>query len=401
LKGVVSVRPGEVNANPLPPPVLIESAFVDGVEQHPEVVARGNGGRTELRLEVAPGQQRIRIHFTGLSFVSPDRVRFRYQLEGLDREWTEPGTTRFVQYNLLPPGDYRFVVKACNNDGVWNEQGAALHLVVLPYFYETKAFKVLATLAGLAVVVLAVRRISGRRLRKQVELLERQRAIERDRTRIAKDIHDDLGAGLTHIALLSELARRDTPQALPDHVSQISDMARELTRNMDESVWAVDPQNDTLDSLVSYVSTVAQEYLSVANIRCRFDVPSELPPYVVPAEVRHHLFLAIKEALHNIVKHAQASEVNMRLVVRRLAFTLVIADNGCGLNHTKVNGADPGRISSGHGLANLDQRLRASGGSCVITSEPGQGTRVELNVDLTVARSPEVATGQNRSFPRT
>jgi signal transduction histidine kinase len=302
-----------------------------------------------------------------------------------------------VQYNLLPPGDYRFVVKACNNDGVWNEQGAALHLVVLPHFYETKAFKVLATLAGLAVVVLAVRRISGRRLRKQVELLERQRAIERDRTRIAKDIHDDLGAGLTHIALLSELARRDTPQALPDHVSQISDMARELTRNMDEIVWAVDPQNDTLDSLVSYVSKFAQEYLSVANIRCRFDVPSELPPYVLPAEVRHNLFLAIKEALHNIVKHAQASEVNMRLVVRRLAFTLVIADNGCGLNHTKVNGADKGRISSGHGLANLDQRLRASGGSCVITSEPGQGTRVELNVDLTVARSPEVATGQNGS----
>jgi signal transduction histidine kinase/ligand-binding sensor domain-containing protein len=401
LKGVVSVRPGEVSANPLPPPVLIESAVVDGVEQTLELAPSRSLTAPEMRLEVAPGKQQVKIQFTALSFVSPDRVRFRYQLEGLDREWTEPGTTRFAQYNRLPPGDYRFVVKACNNDGVWNEQGAVLQLVVQPYFYETWGFKIAATLVGLAVVVFVVRRISGRRLRKQVELLERQRAIERDRTRIAKDIHDDLGAGLTHIALLSELARRDTAQALPDHVSQISDMARELTRNMDEIVWAVDPQNDTLDSLVTYVSKFAQEYLSVANIRCRFDVPAELPPYVLPAEVRHNLFLAIKETLHNVVKHARATEVGMRLIVRPLAFTLVIADNGCGLHTAKTGPPDAGRISSGHGLGNLEQRLRASGGSCVLTSEPGQGTRVELNVDLTAPRSPEVVTGKNEFLPRT
>jgi signal transduction histidine kinase/ligand-binding sensor domain-containing protein len=396
LKGVVSVRPDEVNVNVLPPPVLIESAVVDGVEQAPEIVpVRGQKAVTE-RLTIAPGKQQVRIHFTGLSFVSPDRVRFKYKLEGLDREWSEPGTVRLAQYNFLPPGKYQFHVLACNNDGVWNEQGATLALVVQPHFYETWVFKISATLVGLAVVVFVVRRISGRRLRKQVELLERQRAIERDRTRIAKDIHDDLGAGLTHIALLSELARRDTAQALPDHVSQISDMARELTRNMDEIVWAVDPQNDTLDSLITYVSKFAQEYLSVANIRCRLDVPAELPPYVLPAEVRHNLFLAIKEALNNVVKHAHATEVWMRLIVHPLAFTLVIADNGCGLHSIKSGETETGRISSGHGLGNLDQRLRANGGSCVITSEPGQGTRVELNVNLISAlRSPEVVTGKN------
>jgi signal transduction histidine kinase/ligand-binding sensor domain-containing protein len=395
LRGVVSVRPGEVTPNPLPPPVLIESVAVDGVEQKLERLPARGRTAPELRLVVPPGKQQIKIQFTGLSFVSPDRVRFKYKLEGPDREWTEPGTTRSAQYPLLPPGDYRFVVKACNNDGVWNEQVAALHLVVQPQFYETLAFQLLVTLAGLALVVVVVRRISGRRLRKQVELLERQRAIERDRTRIAKDIHDDLGAGLTHIALLSELARRDTAQEMPNHVAQISDMARELTRNMDEIVWAVDPQNDTLDSLITYVSKFAQEYLSVAQVRCRLDVPAELPPYVLPAEVRHNLFLAIKEALNNVVKHAHATEVWMRLVVRPFAFTLIIADNGCGLNPAKTGGTEAGRISSGHGLANLEQRLRASGGRCVITSEPGQGTTVELSVDLTAARSPEVVTGKN------
>lgn len=405
LKGVVSVRPGEVNVNPLPPPVLIESVVVDGVEQKPEHYVGKNLARaraTPLRLVVAPGKQQVRILFTGLSFVSPDRVRFKYKMEDLDREWSEPSTVRSVQYNLLPPGEHRFLVKACNNDGVWNDNGAAMLLVVQPHFYERWEAKLLAAGVGISLVVFAVRRIYVRRYRRKLEHLERQRAIERDRARIAKDIHDDLGAGLTHIALLSELARRDTPQELPNHVAQISEMARELTRNMDEIVWAVDPENDTLDSLMTYVSKFAQEYLSVAQVRCRLDVPAELPPYVLPAEVRHNLFLAIKEALNNVVKHALAREVWLRVEVRPLAFTLVIEDDGCGLSATRLNGpARKDRISSGHGLENMTKRLRAVGGRCVITSKESRGTRVELSVDLTAARSPEMVTGGNGISPGT
>jgi signal transduction histidine kinase/ligand-binding sensor domain-containing protein len=401
LKGVVSVRPGEVAVNSLPPPVVIEGATVDGQEQRPEVMTdslQRHGPTAMRRLVVAPGKQQVKIQFTGLSFVSPDRVRFKYKLEELDREWSEPGPVRSAQYNFLPPGEYHFQVQACNNDGIWNQTGATLALVVQPQFYETWMFKGIAVFAGLALVVIAVRRIFVRRLRRQLEQLERQQAIERDRARIAKDIHDDLGAGLTHIALLSELARRDTPQEMPNHVSQISDMARELTRNMDEIVWAVDPQNDTLESLITYVSKFAQEYLSVAGIRCRLDVPAELPPYVLPAEVRHNLFLAIKEALNNVVKHAHATEVWLRLVVRPLSFCVIVEDNGCGLasGNGQANGvaaAHPGRISSGHGRLNMERRLVIIGGRCVIHSQPATGTRVEMNVDLAAPRSPELATG--------
>jgi signal transduction histidine kinase len=398
----VAVRPGEVAANALPPPVVLEGVTVDGQEQKPEVMTSSPqhpGPMPWQRLVVPPGKQQIKIQFTGLSFVSPDRVRFKYKLNGLDREWNDPGPVRSAQYNSLPPREYRFQVKACNNDGVWNEDGAVLALVVLPHFYETWTFKVAAGIAGAGVLVLAVRRIFVGRLRRRVELLERQQAIERDRARIAKDIHDDLGAGLTHIALLSELARRDAPQEMPIHVSQISDMARELTRNMDEIVWAVDPQNDTLDSLVTYVSKFAQDYLSAAGIRCRLDVPAELPPYVLPAEVRHNLFLTIKEALNNVVKHARATEVWLRVIIQPLAFCVIAEDNGCGLGerNDKSNGASvapAGRISSGHGLLNMERRLVAIGGRCVIHSQPGQGTRVELNIDLTAPRSPEMATGK-------
>ena len=367
LKGVVSVRPADVAVNALPPPVVIEGVTVDGQDQKSELSAAG------LRLEIPPGKQRIKIQFTGLSFISPDRVRFRYKLEKLEEDWSDPTTARSAQYSLLSPGEHRFVVTACNNDGVWNEKGAVLNLVVLPHFYETWTFKIAASVAVVGVVIFAVRRIYTRRLRRQLEQLERQRAIERDRARIAKDIHDDLGAGLTHIALLSELARRDTPDEMPHHVSQISDMARELTRNMDEIVWAVDPHNDTLESLVTYVSKFAQEYLSVAGIRCRLDVPAELPALTLPAEVRHNLFLAIKEALNNVVKHAGATEVWLRVVVQTNSFCVTVEDNGCGLphqnGHRNGNGgtaSSNGRISSGHGLLNMERRLASIGGESVI-----------------------------------
>ncbi|HEX5218343.1 MAG TPA: two-component regulator propeller domain-containing protein [Verrucomicrobiae bacterium] len=396
LKGVVSVRPNDVAVNALPPPVVIEGATVDGQEQKAE-----HFGVAGSRLEIAPGKHQIKIQFTGLSFTSPDRVRFKYKLEKSERDWSEPTTARWAQYSLLPPGEHRFVVTACNNDGVWNEKGAVLNLVVLPHLYETWTFKIAATVAVVGVVILAVRRIYTRRLRRQVEQLERQRAIERDRTRIAKDIHDDLGAGLTQIALLSELARRDTPEEMPHHVSQISEMARELTRNMDEIVWAVDPHNDTLESLVTYVSKFAQEYLSVAGIRCRLDVPAELPALTLAAEVRHNLFLAIKEALNNVVKHAGATEVWLRVIVQVNSFCMVVQDNGCGLarknGNRNGNGGilgSNGRISSGHGLLNMERRLASIGGKCVIQGEPGQGTRAELRVELLSPRSPELVTGE-------
>lgn len=396
-KGVVAVKAGEVSMNPLPPPVLIESVVIDGVEQKPEANVGGPFGRavTPLRVVVGPGKQQVRIQFTGLSFVSPDRVRFKYKMEDLDQGWSEASTIRFAQYNLLPPGEHRFVVKACNNDGVWNESGAALLIVVQPHFYERWEAKALATVGGIVLVVFAVRRIYVRRYRQKLEQVERQRAIERDRARIAKDIHDDLGAGLTHITLLSELAQRDTPQQLPHHVGQISEMARELTRSMDEIVWAIDPHNDTLDSLVTYVSKFAQEYLSVAQIRCRLDVPPELPVYSLPAEVRHNLFLTIKEALNNVVKHARASEAWLRVVVQPSSFSVIIEDNGRGFAARKeADGSGRAdRISSGHGLENMKRRLSAIGGECKFSSPNGAGTRVELSVNWRLVRSPELVTG--------
>jgi len=390
LKGVVSVRPGGMSQNRLPPPVYIEEATVDGERQNlgPGQPAAKWGGRAlDCTLELGPDKRQLEVRYTGLSFVSPDRVRFRYRLVGLDKEWVEAGTRRTAQYSFLRPGHYTFEVIACNNDGVWDQASATLGLTVWPHFYETAWFSGLVAAGVIGLVVFIVRQLVMRKMRLRLEYVERQRAVERDRTRIAKDIHDDLGAGLTHISLLTELARRSPASETGAHLGQISDMARELTRGMDEIVWAVDPQNDTLDGLLNYLCKFAQEYLSVAGIRCRLDLPAQMPPWALRAEVRHNLFLAFKETLNNIVKHAGATEVWLRLALGDEEFTLTVEDNGRGLPVAGRDTETPtnGRISSGRGMGNLNKRLAAIGGRCVVTggtAAGGKGTRIQMTVHL-------------------
>jgi len=389
LKGVVSVQPEETTPNQLPPPVVIEDVLVDG-QQSP---LRAPGSAL---LSVAPGKRQIEFRFTGLSFVSPDRVRFRYKLDGLEKEYIAAGTRRSAQYSFLRPGDYKFHVTACNNDGVWNEQGAMLALSVLPHFYETWWFLSLTGIAAAGSVAGSVRHFVTRRLRGQLEQLEQQRAVERDRARIAQDIHDDLGAGLTQIMLLSELARREPPQ-VQNHLGQISDMARELTRTMDEIVWAVDPQHDTLNGLMDYASAYTQEFLRIAGIRCRLDLPASLPAMHVDAELRYNLFLALKEALNNIVKHARASEVWLRLRLEGDGFKLVIEDNGQGLPVVAAVAENGERLVSGHGLNNLEKRLRAVGGRCDVYSSAGKGTRIEMATRNGASPSPVVVIADHGS----
>ena len=246
-------------------------------------------------------------------------------------------------------------------------------------------------LAGAGCVGAAARTATRRRLRERMEKLERQRALERERARIARDIHDDLGASLTRIILLSQSghAESEDPRQAPTDLDQIYLIARELTRAMDEIVWAVSPQHDTLDSLVTYLGKFAQDFLSVEGIRCRLEVPIELPSMPLTAEVRHNLFLALKEALHNVLKHAAATEVRISLVLAKDGFSLLIDDNGKGFNPAQTPSAPfsppPNttlRISSGNGLANMKRRLEEIGGVFEIKSSPGEGTQVRFVVKV-------------------
>ncbi len=381
--GVVSVHPDELTGRSKPPPVVIEELRVDGalISLH------------SRKIILSPGKNSFDFRFTTLSFDAGDRARFRYRLEKNDADWVNADTLRVAHYGYLPPAHYRFRVIACNNEGVWNETGTSVEFELQPFFYQTKIFWVLLSLTVVSGVALIVRRMATQKYRRKLARLEQQHAIERDRARIAKDIHDDVGAGLTQITLLTELARRE-PEQNDANLGRISDSARQLTKAMDEIVWAVDPQHDTFAGLLDYISAYAEDFLRVANIRFRMDVPMPLPELRVDAELRYNLFLALKEVLNNIVKHSRATEVWVRLTIAKKTFTLGIEDNGQGLAAGKETAADAGRISSGSGLLNLKKRLADVGGDCDIVSEPGRGTRIALTAPIKDAASPVVAIGR-------
>jgi signal transduction histidine kinase/ligand-binding sensor domain-containing protein len=370
-KGLVVVDPARVRANPLPPPVAIEVMNVDGRP----VVLRGRDVRSR---RIEPGQAQFEFQYTGLSFVSPAKVRFRYRLEGLEPEWMDAGTKRSVNYSYIAPGNYVFRVTACNNDGVWNKTGAALAFTVLPYFWQTLPFRIAVASAAMAIVAIVVWAGTQRKMRRTMEAAERQRAVERERARIAKDIHDDLGASLTRISLLSESVSPEHhgwPQAM-DALGQIFRTSRELVQAMDEIVWAVNPKHDTLDSLANYMASYAQDFLDAADIRCRLDLPVDLPGWQVTAEARHNLFLSFKEALNNAVKHSGATQVSIGLRTLGHGFAITITDDGKGFTPGEVV-PTKGRASSGNGLANMRQRLKEIGGRCEVESK-GRGTTIRL-----------------------
>lgn len=379
-RGLVTVNPREVESNPLPPPVIIERLRLDD-----EMLTFEKG--VEQSVKIPPGRHRFEFRYTGLSFVGSEKMRFKHRLTGLDKEWVSAGTARTANYSYVPPGDYQFEVIACNNDGVWNEVGDRVAFTVLPFFWQTMLFRVMAGGCGVVLAGGIVWFYMRRRMHRKLERLEHQRVVENERARIAKDIHDDLGATLTRITMLSDPVRSDLeePAHAAGNISQIHSSARELTRSMDEIVWAINPHHDTLDSLVTYLEKFAQDFLGMAGVRCRLDLPLDFPALPLTAEARHNLYLSFKEALHNVIKHSGATEVSVVVTVNPADFTIMVKDNGHGFlmdANGKTISRDAARLASGNGLANMRRRLEAIGGRCDIQSSPGLGAKVIFAVKI-------------------
>jgi signal transduction histidine kinase len=264
-------------------------------------------------------------------------------------------------------------VSACNSDGVWSETGSTLAFTVAPFFWQTWWFRGAAMLAFTLAVIGIVRYVSFRRLRSKLQMLEHQAELDRERARIARDLHDDLGTRLTKIVLLSGLARRDIsiPERAGEHVEKISTAARQVIKSLDEAVWSVNPRNDNLPHLISYVGQFAVEFLQTADIRCRADLPEHPPRHGVPAKTRHNLFLAVKEALNNIVRHSNAKEVRLHVAADEEILRVTLEDDGQGIGKLEHNGC-------ADGLQNMRKRMEEIGGEFKFESTPGNGTRISF-----------------------
>ncbi len=389
--GLAMIDPVQLGKDMPLPPVLIQQIILDektvarysSIEEPNRREDAVNLKKSGGVLRLPPQYRQLEIQFTTLSFADLDNIRFRYRLHGFDQDWQEAGAERHAKYPRLSAGAYRFEVKAFNGEGSWDQGGATLDITVLPYFWETWWFITPAVLLSLGVVAAAVRYLEKRRVRRQLARLERERAVEYERARIARDIHDDLGANLTEITLLSELAQSADASAheVQTDVKRIADKARALTHSLDEIVWAVNPRNDTLDSFVTYACIQAEEYLKTARVRCRLKAPESMPAHALETSIRHGLFLVVKEALNNVVKHAAASEVILSFTVQRNVLEVVIRDDGRGFDNAAGLGVAAGK-RVGNGMPNMRQRMQDIGGTLDLQSAPGQGTTVRISVAL-------------------
>jgi len=374
VKGLVTVDPALITLNTNEPPVIIESVAVDGQPQ-------GTNSLRSLPLEsvtLPPGKETLDIDFTSLNLSAPDKGLFRYKLEEHERLWNDvQATTRSVRYSKLPPKQYRFRVIACNEDGIWNQAGSSLLVTVLPPFWQEWWFLTLVTLALLGLIVGSVHYVSTQKLQRQLVTLRQQEALEKERARIARDLHDQLGANLTQVALLGEMAEsdKDLPHEVEGYAQQICQTARDTTRALDEIVWTVNPSNDTLDGLINYVCKYAQEYLALAGLRYRIEVPPQLPGIPITPELRHNVFLASKEAVNNVVKHAQATSAWLRLELEPSQFTLEIEDDGRGL-------AAGDEAKGRNGLRNMRRRMEDVGGRFEARPGNGCGTCIRLTAPI-------------------
>ena len=377
IEGLASVNPADLKPDNMPPPVVIESVLVDGVPQKNNPLS----SIWPASVTLTPQNEQLEIHFTSLNFSAPKRaqlaVRFKYQLEGRDKNPTDVGDARVAHVPKLPSGKYVFRVTACNEDGFWNDTGATIAVTVEPPFWQTRSFVITATLAFLAALAGIIYLISTAKLKRQLRVAQQKEMIEHERARIARDLHDQLGANLTQVMLLGEMAEvdKDLPGEVEQHAQQICATARETTRSLDEIVWAVNPSNDTLESLANYACKYAQDYFAMAGVSYRAELPTQLPPAPIPPEVRHNVFLAFKEAVNNVVKHAHATEARVRLQLEPEQFVLSITDNGRGLG-------DLSEKQLRNGLKNMRRRLADVRGEFDIAPGENGGTIVRLAVPL-------------------
>jgi signal transduction histidine kinase/ligand-binding sensor domain-containing protein len=317
----------------------------------------------------------LSFYIGATTFTDESQTRFSYWLEGSRTpQWSAPSTQSTINFVNLPPGKYTLRVKAQFLTGRYPEQIAAYPFVILPPWWATGWFRALALAALIILMIIGTRSYIRRRLAKQRIALERQQAIEKERTRIATDMHDDLGAGLSRIKFLSETIGIKRQQQLPieEEIMDIREYSHEMIDKMGEIVWALNEKNDSLSDLLSYTRSYAVEYLLQAGIHSTVELPGDFPSLFVSGEFRRNVYLTIKEALHNIVKHAQAENVCIHMEIGH-HLTITIRDDGIGFDRNNIR-------PFSNGLYNMQQRIQDIGGRLTIRS--GSGTTLRLSVPL-------------------
>jgi len=368
--GVAVVDPRKAEFSGRPPTVVIEKVLVNGKT----VLDNTETSRSDMIFE--PGARNIVFRFAALAPGAPDSARFRYRVEGLRKGWSPVQADRTAVFEWLPPGEYVLKVIA-EAGGIWNLEETAFAFQVKAHYWQTVWFYLVLAFVLAAVVFLIARWMLWHRYQLQMAMLKREEALALERARISRDIHDDLGNGLSVVATLSELAHNDVEKGtVHKRLDQIYDVANELARNVDEIVWAVNPANDGWEPFISYFEQYTEYFLGNSGLRFHFSRPPELVARNIASKTRHHLLLAVREAVGNVLKHAAAKQVKIAMTLADGVLEVRVEDDGVGFDVSR-------RAGVGHdGLGNMARRMKEAGGTMDLTSAPGQGTCVIFRVPL-------------------
>jgi len=379
--GVAVIDPDRVTVNLRPPPVVIESISVDR-----------ESAEVDKAIHIPPGRQNLEIQYTALSLLNSDQIKFKYKLTGLDRDWVEAGVRRTAYYSHLPPGNYVFTVIAANSDGVWNTEGKSLAVVVLPPFYRTWWFMTLALAAAGAAGWLAwqIRHSQLQRAHAAQQAFSRQliASQEAERKRIAGELHDSLGQSLAIIknrALLSLSTPSDHERAL-EQLREISEASTEAIGELKEIAHDLRPYQLDRLGLTSAIESMIKNMAEARDLRLtlQFDRIDGL----FSSEQEINIFRIVQEGINNVAKHAEATEATVTIRKNSGSLEIVVRDNGRGF----VSGADAvnGGTRGGFGLTGIAERARLLGGSCDLSSIPGQGTTITITIALKPERKANV-----------
>ena len=363
VKGVTAIDPRNIRINPLPPPVRLEKIVYDGVSN--------DAYRVGNNIALPAGDGNLEFHYTGLSFVVPEKVRFRYQLRGIDPDWVDASTRRVAYYTNVPPGEYRFHVIASNNDGRWNESGADFTFSIRPHFYQTYWFY-----GALLFVVFGgaygIHRFRIVRLRKQFS------AVLEERNRISREIHDTLTQDFTAVVLQLETAEMTLGEQQADSTRSALRRAQELARSgLAESrrfVRALRPAALEHGDLVAALSVVTAQALGGSGVEYKMDVKGK--KRALPQTLEDNLLRITQEAVSNVVKHAKAKQVEVELIYKWSGVELLIRDDGRGILSEKT-----GRFEGGFGFVSMRERAEQMHGKVRVNSNPsGRGTEIIVTV---------------------
>lgn len=357
-KGLVEVDPSHFPVNTVPPPVALVRFAVDDADQP----------LNDSSLKIPAGHNHFEFDYSGLSFTAPQKVRYRYMLEGFDHQWTEAGSRRSAYYTSIPPGPYTFRVQAANNDGLWNTTGASLSFQLRPHFYQTIWFYLLLLAFAAALVFLAFRL---RLLRAEREF----RAVLAERNRIAREVHDTLAQGYVGVSVqlevLYELLRHNKTEAAVRHLDTTRQHVREGLADARQSIWALRSQ-DTGENTLPVQLRRATERANGHGLEAAFNLYGAYRS--LPPGTEREILRIGQEAIHNVKKHAGAKHLTVQLEYGPAELALIVRDDGRGFE--SANGSSP----AGHyGLTGMRERADLIGGTLEVTSELGTGTTVHLH----------------------